>query len=132
MLQYNLTFRGSSEITPDLISFNAAISGLPQKLEIVKPQSYRSLTVWLISQDASHGLTNPCPRRTEKWESCLPPQSDSGGSKGGLKVGGLRDPWYILYYGGAYVLYATFLHPNFGARKEMEWIRYVRALGSTG
>ena len=37
----------------------------------------------------------------------------SGGSKGGMKVGGLKDPLYTLYHSGTYFLYPTFLHPTF-------------------
>ena len=31
-----------------------------------------------------------------------------------MKVGGLKDPWCILYYIGAHFLYPMFLLPNFG------------------
>ena len=34
-------------------------------------------------------------------------------STGGMKVGGLKDPEYVLYYIGTYFLYPTFLHPTF-------------------
>ena len=37
----------------------------------------------------------------------------SGGSKGGIKLGGLKDPYCRFYHIGAYFLYPTYLHITF-------------------
>ena len=37
----------------------------------------------------------------------------SGGSKGGMKKGVLKDPLSLFYYIGAYFLYPRFRHPTF-------------------
>ena len=39
----------------------------------------------------------------------------SGGSKGGMKIGGLKGPYYMLYYIEAYFRHLTFLHPKLSA-----------------